>query len=246
MSDQPADQYVDAYQPVTSVTPPVPPVPLVPPVPPVSPAPPIPPMPPYPVAQPQLVAAPDFPTPVASEGEVTPPPAPMQSPSEPPLSTTPSTTPSATMSAAPSSSEVLDDQNIFFMLGAEDGTEEQKTQFLDELQQIIWEDFLENDTKLLLTSDEQAQLHQATGGEIGKPLAEQEVALELLEKLIPDLEELMLEKAIQLKGDLFRERVASLRELYANEPEKMARVEQANELMGQNQWFSAAQVLNQM
>lgn len=141
-------------------------------------------------------------------------------------------------------SETLDDQNIFYMLDADDGTDEQKNQFLDELQQVIWEDFLENDTKLLLTSDELTQLQDLTGGDYSKPILEQEAAVEFLEKLIPDLEDLMLEKALQLKGDLFRERISSLRELYADNPTQLATVEQANALMDQDKWYSAAQTLN--
>lgn len=174
--------------------------------------------------------------------------------SQPPANPVPSNMPfddttdvvSSGAAAVNTPSESLDDQNIFFMLDADDGTEEQKNQFLDELQQVIWEDFLENDTKLLLTNDEMMQLQDLTGGDFSKPILEQEAAVEFLEKLIPDLEDLMLEKALQLKGDLFRERITSLRELYADNPEQLGAVEQANSLMEQDQWFSATQTLNAM
>lgn len=144
------------------------------------------------------------------------------------------------------SSESLDDQNIFYMLDAEDGSEEQKNQFLDELQQIIWEDFLENDTKLLLTTDESTQLSQLVGNDFTKPLIEQDQAIDFLERLIPDLEDLMLEKALQLKGELFRERIASLKELYVDEPARLEIVERAELFTDQDKWFSAAKTLNEM
>ena len=53
--------------------------------------------------------------------------------------------------------EALISQNIFDLLGVTDGTEAQRNEFLDELQQAIWEDFLENDLELLVTDNEREQ-----------------------------------------------------------------------------------------
>ncbi len=141
-------------------------------------------------------------------------------------------------------SEQLEDQNIFFLLGVQDGTPEQRESFLDELQQVIWEDFLEYDVKLLVTTSEQQQLDALLADSQTKDLEKQEKIVVFLEKLIPDLEEIMLEKALELKEEMARERVKSLKEIYSTDSEKLNTVTKAEELMNTNKWFSAATLLN--
>lgn len=145
--------------------------------------------------------------------------------------------PEAAQAEAPS--ESLADQNIFEMLGVTTGTPEQREQFLDELQQVIWDDFLEHDVKLLLTEQEQADLDQILGGSPNSTLEQQEKVVVFLEKLIPDLEDIMLEKALQLKAEMARERLSALKELHRNDPEKMAIITTAEQQMSQDQWRSA-------
>lgn len=145
--------------------------------------------------------------------------------------------PESTQEAGPS--ESLADQNIFEMLGVTTGTPEQREQFLDELQQVIWDDFLEHDVKLLLTEQEQADLDQILGGSPNSTLEQQEKVVVFLEKLIPDLEDIMLEKALQLKAEMARERLSALKELHRNDPEKMAIITTAEQQMSQDQWRSA-------
>jgi len=141
-------------------------------------------------------------------------------------------------------SEKLEDQNIFYMLGVTDGTEEQKNQFLDELQQVIWEDFLDEDVKLLLTQEEQAELDKLKAAKPDAKLEEQEEVIVYLEKLIPDLEDILLEKALELKADLMKERVAGMRELYKDKPEHLTKIDEAERMMGEEKWLSAAQTMN--
>lgn len=165
-------------------------------------------------------------------------------PTEPTESTQP-TEPTAPPEPT-SPSEALADQNIFEMLGVTTGTPEQREQFLDELQQVIWDDFIENDTKLLLTESEQTELRNLLQQSEGNQLEQQEKAVVFLEKLIPDLEEIMLEKAMQLKEEMVRERLRALRELNRNDQDKLAAVEKAEQLMAQQQWRSAAAALNNL
>ncbi len=145
---------------------------------------------------------------------------------------------------SPASTEALADQNIFEMLGVTTGTPEQREQFLDELQQVIWEDFIEHDTTLLLTDAEQAELKTIMQGVPDKSLEQQEKVVVYLEKLIPDLEDIMLEKALQLKEEMARERLRALRELHRNESEKVGIIDQAEQAMNQEQWQTATTLLN--
>jgi hypothetical protein len=141
-------------------------------------------------------------------------------------------------------SQALEDQNIFTLLGAEDGTDEQKEEFLDELQQVIWEDFIENDTNLLLTEEEMGELKKILNKEGVEELQKQEETVVYLEKLIPDLEQIMLEKALELKEDMVRERVAGLREFFSGDQAKQDKIQAAEQLMDQGKWLDAATALN--
>ncbi len=152
----------------------------------------------------------------------------------------------ATTNPSTDNSQSLEDQNIFELLGVSDATDEEKEAFLDELQQVIWEDFLENDVELLLTSEEMTGLKQAMGDKPSSDPEQQEVIVTYLEKFIPDLEEVMLEKALELKEDMVRERLAGLREFFATQTDKLAQLDRADQLMNDGEWRTAADVMNQL
>lgn len=143
-------------------------------------------------------------------------------------------------------SQSLDDQNIFFLLGVEDGTEEEREAFLDELQKAIWEDFMENDVELLVTEEEMAELEklQAAQGKTEEQI--QEDIIVYLEKLVPDLEEIMLEKALELKEDMVRERIIGMREYYASDEASLSKIDEAEDLVDDDQWRAAAELLNSL
>lgn len=167
--------------------------------------------------------------------------------STPPVAdTVPTTAPSvqAVLPKTQNQSEELEDQNIFYMLGVMDGTPEQRESFLDELQQVIWEDFLEYDVKLLITKEEQAQLDGILSGAAANELEKQEKIVVFLEKLVPDLEEIMLEKALELKEEMIRERVKGMKEYYKDKSEVVGQINKAEELLNTGKWYSGATVLN--
>lgn len=165
------------------------------------------------------------------------------------MDTQTATSPSVTTSPATSTDEIaqsLEDQNIFVLLGVEDGSDEQKEAFLDELQQVIWEDFLENDVELLLTEQEMTDLRAILDKPTAEEAQKQEETVVFLEKLIPDLEEIMLEKALELKEDMVRERLLGLREFFSDDTQKLARLNEVETLMNQNKWNDAAKAMNSL
>lgn len=145
-------------------------------------------------------------------------------------------------------SQALEDQNIFSLLGVNDGTEDDREAFLDELQQVIWEDFLENDLQLLVTTDEYSTLAPllAKSDNPDGDLAKQEELVGKLENLIPDLEEIMLEKALELKADLLRERISGMKEFYSGNETSLRSIAEAEASLQQDRWLDAAQTLNQI
>jgi len=143
-------------------------------------------------------------------------------------------------------SESLEDQNVFALLGVSDGTEEEKEAFLDELQQVIWEDFLENDLELLVTQDEKQKVQTILADAAKDEMQKQEEVLTYLEGLIPDLEEIMLEKALELKEDMVGERIAGLKEFFAGQEDKLTKLNEAAVLIKQENWLSASKLLNSL
>lgn len=146
--------------------------------------------------------------------------------------------------AKSSVSQSLEDQNVFHLLGVEDGSDEDKEAFLDELQQVIWEDFLENDVELLLTEEEAEDMKKIMARKNLSELELQEELVVFLERLIPDLEEIMLEKALELKEDMVMERLAGMKEYHEGNPDKLKVLEEAEELIKSNLWRDAADKLN--
>jgi hypothetical protein len=152
-----------------------------------------------------------------------------------------------TQAPSPSAEESLEAQNIFFMLGVTDGSEEEREAFLDDLQEIVWEDFLEQDTELLLTSEEMEELQGLKSQDYDSEEAKQEALVVYLDQKIPDLEEIMLEKALELKQDIFRERIAGMREYFAENDAALERIARAEALaFEEGRWRSAAQTLNDL
>lgn len=175
------------------------------------------------------------------------PPTPQASATPQPAAATPaSPAPAQQTASSNSGSELLEDQNIFTLLGVLDGTEEQREKFLDELQQVIWEDFLEYDVKLLITQDEYTELEKLLAEEGQNDLEKQEKIVVYLEKLIPDLEEIMLDKALELKEELTRERLAGVREYFAGKDDQLKKLDEVEALMQEGKWRSAAEMLNNM
>jgi hypothetical protein len=156
------------------------------------------------------------------------------------------TSPSNASSTSSEPTQSLEDQNIFTLLGVQDGTDQEKESFLDELQQVIWEDFLETDAELLLTEQEMSELKQILDKVGVSDLEKQEEAVVFLEKLIPDLEEIMLEKALELKEAMVRERLTALFDVYGNDPSKKAGLDEARAAINQGYWRDAAEAMNSL
>lgn len=188
-----------------------------------------------------ILTSPVAPPPAADASPpVTPPPATASSqtitpPSSPELKKPASSTPI---------SQALEDQNIFQLLGITDGSQEEREEFLDELQQVIWEDFLENDVELLVTEEEMVELKKIMGRKDLDETKMQEEIITYLEKLIPDLEEIMLEKALELKSDMVKERIAGMREYYAGKDAPLQTLDKAEDFIQESQWRDAAGLLN--
>jgi len=141
-----------------------------------------------------------------------------------------------------SQNQSLETQNIFDLLGVSDGKEDEKEAFLDELQEVIWEDFIENDVSLLLNEEQTSKLKEMEAK--GKTPEVQEEMLVYLEELLPDLEDIMMDKALELKEDMVLERVSGMKDFYSSNQAALDKIAQAEELISQNKWADAGNLLN--
>ena len=142
--------------------------------------------------------------------------------------------------------QAIESQNIFELLGATGLTSQEEADFLDRLQKTIWDDFLDNDVELLLTDEEvQGLIAIINRGDVDED-EKQGLMLEYLQNLIPDLDELLLEKASKLKKDLTKERVMSLQEMYGGDEGKMRLLEEAKKAMEEERWKEASDILNRV
>jgi hypothetical protein len=143
-------------------------------------------------------------------------------------------------------SEALEDQNIFDLLGINEVDEQEKEIFLDELQQVIWEDFVENDVELLLTEDELKEFKAIAENAEASSDEKQSQMIDYLEKLIPDLEKIMLEKALDLKEDMTRQRITDLMQVFKDVPSTLEMVKKAQTQVDQQLWHSVIVTLNEV
>lgn len=139
-------------------------------------------------------------------------------------------------------SEELKAQNIFEMLGLMNISDQEKNQFLDDLESMIWDDFVAHDLELLLTSEEYSGARQILDDKSKEAAQQKEDLIIYLEKLIPDLDEVLYDKALELKSEMMGERLAKMKE--AADETKLASIKEAEDLISQNHWKSAISLLN--
>lgn len=141
-------------------------------------------------------------------------------------------------------SEKIAEQNIYFMLGISDISDEEKEIFLDKLQQRIWDDFVENDMQLLLTEGEYQTLQVLKAETYASEEEQQGAMIEYMEKLIPDLENILLEKALNLKEDMMHERINTMKDKYKGVEYVLNIIDETLALIADNKWYSASILLN--
>jgi len=149
--------------------------------------------------------------------------------------------------------ESLETQNIFEMLGADDGDDELKESFLDELQDTVWDNFLNNDVSSLFTTVEMVEFDKLKDkrdsidrSDKDAYLQAQDSLVSYIESLVPDLENLMLAKALELKKDLFFERITATRESNADNQEILIQLSKVEELAKSEKYRSATTLLNSL
>jgi hypothetical protein len=144
------------------------------------------------------------------------------------------------------SGENIEEQNIFDLLGVNDATDDEKESFLDELQQALWEDFLDRDLALLVSDEEMAEIEKIKADGSLDEDKKQTALINKIEEYVSDIEEIMMEKALELKEDMVLERVEGLRESLKQNGQDESRLNEAEEHLKQGHWQTGAQILNSL
>lgn len=142
-------------------------------------------------------------------------------------------------------SEKLQKMSIFEMLGVE-GSEEEKEAFLSEVQDVIWQDVVENDLAPLLTEPELDEVEAMLNNEQTPEDTKRDYLFDLILKKVPNAEEVLLERTMQLKSDLLHERLHGMQEFFKDKPEALSELEKAHGLIDGEQHDEAVAVLNQL
>lgn len=142
--------------------------------------------------------------------------------------------------------EDLESQNIFTMLGLEHLEETEKEAFLADLEQLIWDNFIEVELPLLLNSEQKAQAEQILADNSKTEDERKEALLVYVEKFIPNLEEVMYKKALSLKKEMFEERLKKMRDQATEENNLslIADLDQIRELVAADRYKTATELLN--
>jgi len=142
--------------------------------------------------------------------------------------------------------EPIEEQNIFELLGVIDADQADKEAFLDELQQALWDDFLDKDLPLLVKPEQLEEIQQLRQQD---SLSETELQSQLIakvEELVPDVEEIILEKALELKEVMIRERLIGLKQYFTNRASKLDEIQKAGQEFSAERWKTGAQILNNL
>jgi hypothetical protein len=142
--------------------------------------------------------------------------------------------------------EGIEEQNIFDLLGVSDASEEEKESFLDELQQALWEDFLEKDLSLLVSESEMTEIEAIRSKEGMSDEDKQAELIKKIEELVPDIEEVMLEKALELKEDMVMERLAGIRESLGQQSPNIGKLDEAEDHLKNGRWKTGTAILNSL
>lgn len=137
-------------------------------------------------------------------------------------------------------SEDLAAQNIFDLLNIQ-ASDEEKENFLREIEELIFEDFIGKDVPLLLNSSELAELNKLQADNLSAGPEKKEKILEFLFNLLPNLENLLYDKAMKLKEEMVHERIKRLEQNAAN-PDLIARVKTA---VSEKKWRQVTNLLNE-
>lgn len=142
-------------------------------------------------------------------------------------------------------SDQLQKMSIFEMLGVV-GTEEEKEAFLTEVQDVIWQDVVENDLAPLLDEAELNEVEAMLNDEQASEDVKRDYLFDMILKKVPNAEEVLLSRTMQLKSDLLHERLHGMQQFFTGNEAALQKLEVAHGHIDAEQHDEAVTVLNEL
>ena len=143
----------------------------------------------------------------------------------------------------PTAQQTLQRMDIFDILGAQ-GTNEEKEAFLEELQDVIWQEVFEKHVSEKLTDDDVKAVEGIIADEAMEDDAKRVKLFEMLRDKVPDLDSILLDRTVQLKADMLQQRLEGMKEFYASNADATGKLSQAEQMWGAEQYQEMVDLLN--
>lgn len=125
------------------------------------------------------------------------------------------------------------------ILGPEEGDDKEFDDGLQDLVNVAWANFLDEEVASLLTDEQMQQLADVFKKEDVKP----EDVIAVLRAALPDFDRQFQQKVLEVKEGVVRGRVDGLMEEAVNDEQKKAALQEIVSLMDQGQWTQAEEKL---
>lgn len=141
----------------------------------------------------------------------------------------------------------LTELDVFTILGVS-GTDEEKTAFLQEMQEVIWDDVVSSELDDNLTDEEMERIDDIIADTATSMDDKHNKLYAFLTEKIPNLTEVLTTKVNQFKMDLLDDRIEGMTEFYQsqNNADALGKLEQALGMRNEERYSEAVAVLNAM
>ena len=142
----------------------------------------------------------------------------------------------------------LAEVRLFDVLGVT-GTPEEEERTAAELAAGVWDEFAASDLFEELPEEALAKMESFLNANAPEnpddtPAVDPNELIEVIRPFMPDIGERLANRMLELKANMFMERVGGLESRFQNDPAKLAQVRDAADLGTQGQWAQAVQQLN--
>lgn len=144
----------------------------------------------------------------------------------------------------PAAQQALQPLDIFQLLGYTGTDENEQNQILEEAQLLLLQDLVEKDLPSRLSAEDMASVQQLMADE-SKPMAQrQSDLLTMISGKIDDLDAILLDKTAQMKLDVLQERLADMKQQFAQDAYSSQQLAQAELWLNRGDYLQAVRIMN--
>jgi hypothetical protein len=136
---------------------------------------------------------------------------------------------------------------LFDVMGLK-GSEQEEKVTADEISDSLWQQFLAEDVMDQLSEEALDDLQKILNDKEleAKPNEQTQKMITIVEQFVPDMKGKLSQKALEFKKEIVMERVAGLRDKFAEDTDTLAKIDQVESFANDGKWNEAIQLLNQV